>query len=168
MFTASQRILNLPAVARARLGSLVTGGGLHRASHTAYQRGLDALIRVGPRGDLPGASKLVAVRLLEPVDRDGVTTVGLRWEATGPAAGLFPVLDANLTLTPDDGGRSSLELVGTYRVPLGWLGVALDKAVLHHLATATVSALLTELATAITNPAATAARAGPPILSPEE
>ncbi len=37
---------------------------------------LDALIRVGPLGDAPLVSKLVAVRFLEPVEWAGVTTVG--------------------------------------------------------------------------------------------
>ncbi len=157
MFIASRCIISLPAATtRARLANLVTGGGLHRASHTAYSSGLDALIRVGPLGDTPLISKLVAVRFLEPVERDGVTTTGLRWEATGPAAGLFPVLDANLTLTPHGEDRTELALTGTYRAPFGRVGAALDRALLHRLATMTAAALLTELANAITSPAAAA------------
>ena len=41
-------------------------GGLNLASHTAYQRGLDGIIRAGPLGDVPGASNLIRVRLLDP------------------------------------------------------------------------------------------------------
>ncbi len=157
MFIASRYIISLPAAtARARLANLVTGGGLHRASHTAYSSGLDALIRVGPLGDAPLVSKLVAVRFLEPIEREGVTTVGLRWEATGPVTGLFPVLDANLTLTPRGEDRTELTLTGTYRAPFGRVGAALDRALLHRLATMTVAALLTEVSNAITSPAAAA------------
>lgn len=170
MFIASRHTIGLPPpAARARLANLVTGSGLHRASHTAYQHGLDVLIRVGPLGDAPLTSKLVAVRFLEPVERDGVTTVGLRWEATGPAAGLFPVLDANLTLTPEGEDRTELAVTGTYRAPFGRVGAALDKALLHRLASMTMAALLTELAAAITSPA-TAAEPSPEAatLNPEE
>lgn len=156
MFIAAQRTLDLACpIARVRLLSLIDLGELGRASHSAYQGGFDAVLRVGPWGDLPGAGKLVAVRFLEPVERAGVTTVGLRWEATGPAAGLFPVLDANITLMPEGEHRSLLAFDGTYRAPFGRLGAALDKALLHRLATTTVSALLTELAAALASPAVT-------------
>lgn len=153
MFVATRYTIDLPAATtQARLASIVTGSGLYRASYAAYSRGLDALIRVGPFGDAPLMSKLVAVRFLEPVEREGVTTVGLRWEATAPAAGLFPALDANLTLTSDGEDRTHLAVTGTYRVPVGRAGAVLDKALLHRLATMTVAALLTELADAITSP----------------
>lgn len=169
VFIAAQRILNLPCpAARARLVKLIEGGGLNRASRTAYQDGLQAVIRVGPLGDVPGASKLVSVRFLEPIERDGVTTMGLRWEATGATAGLFPVLDANLTLTPEGDDRTQLTCTGTYRAPLGRFGAALDRALLHHLATTTISALLTGLATAITHPATAAGTHPDPALSPRE
>ncbi len=136
MFIDSHQAIDLPYdTARARLASLVDGGGVRRASDAAYAHGLDALMRVGPFGDGLVVSKLVAVRFLEPVERDSVTTVGLRWEATGPAAGLFPVLDADLTLTPGGGHRAQLALTGTYRAPFGRLGAALDRALLHRVAT---------------------------------
>lgn len=153
--------------ARARLVNLAEGGGLARVSHTAYQHGLTALMRVGPLGDLPVASKLVAVRFLEPVDRGEVTTMGLRWEATGPTAGLFPVLDANITLTPDGDDRSQMAFTGTYRAPLGRLGVGLDKAILHRVATATIRALLADVAGALTNSAVAAEGHVAPAVRPD-
>ena len=127
-------------------------GGLTRVSHTAYQHGLNALLHVGPLGDVPGVSKLVAVRFLEPVDREDVTTMGLRWEATGAAAGLFPVLDANITLTPDGGHHTRLAFTGAHRALLGSLGAGLDRAILHHVAMATIRALLADAAAALTSP----------------
>jgi hypothetical protein len=39
---------------------------------------------------VPGASKLVSVRLLEPVPRGEVMVLPLRWEATGVTGRLFP------------------------------------------------------------------------------
>jgi len=85
--------------ARARLVNLTHGGWLSTASGGAYADGLAGLIRVGPFGDVP-ASKLVRVRLLEPVPRDDVMVLPPRWEATGVMGRLFPVLDADLTMTP--------------------------------------------------------------------
>lgn len=64
-------------------------------------------------------------------DRGSATTVGLRWEPTGAAAGQFPVLDADITLTPEGEHRTRLALAGTYRAPLGRLGAGLDKAILQ-------------------------------------
>ena len=154
MFLASERIIDVPwQAARARLVNLAEGGGLSRVSHSAYQRGLKGVIRVGPLGDVPGVSKLVAVRFLEPLDRGDVTTMGLRWEATGAAAGLFPVLDANITLTPDGDRRTLLAFTGPYRAPLGRLGAGLDKTILHRVATATIRTLLEDVASALTSPA---------------
>lgn len=151
MFTVSEHTLDVASpAARARLANLIGGGTLNRASHSAYQHGLAALIRVGPLGDVPLASKLVAVRFLEPVERDGVTTTGLRWEATGPAASFFPVLDANITLTPDGPDHTRLTIAAAYRPPLGPLGAALDRTLLHHLATATLHNLATSIVTALT------------------
>jgi hypothetical protein len=86
-------------------------------------------------------------------DRGSATTVGLRWEPTGAAAGQFPVLDADITLTPEGEHRTRLALAGTYRAPLGRLGAGLDKAILHRVATATICALLAEMADAPTSPA---------------
>jgi len=93
-------------------------------------------------------------------------TVGLRWEATGPAGSLFPVLDADISISPAEeqsapaaGQSARLALRGTYRPPLGRLGAGLDQAVLHRVATATMRALLHSAAEAITSPA-TAGRGG--------
>src|SRR5262252_7298442 len=86
--------------ARAGLLGLTHGGWLSDASSDAYAEGLAGLVRVGPFGEMPGASKLVKVLLLEPVEREKSVTLSLRSEATGPMGRLFPVLDANIILTP--------------------------------------------------------------------
>ena len=59
---------------------------------------------------MPVAAKLVRVRVLDPVYRGDVMTVGLRWEATGPAGGLFPVLDADIAISP--GGQEGTSGAG--------------------------------------------------------
>jgi hypothetical protein len=136
-------------VARARLLHLINWGVLRSASETAFEGGRLALVRVGPFGSAPGMSKLVRVRMLDPVCRGTTMTVSLRWEATGASGELFPVLDADLILTGEDDGRSRLGLVGSYRPPLGRAGAVLDRAVMNRVAAATIRSLLEEAAAAI-------------------
>ncbi len=153
MFTSEELIVEARfAAARERIARMVADGGLTGVSRDAYGRGLPRLIRVGPVGDTPGISKQVQVRLIGPVKRDGTTTVWLRWDATGPAGGLFPVLDADLLLRPAGLEKTRLTLNGCYRPPLGPVGASLDRAGLHHVATATIRALLRGIADTLTEP----------------
>jgi hypothetical protein len=138
--------------ARARLVNLTHGGWLSTASGGAYDDGLTGLIRVGPFGDVPGTSKLVSVRLLEPVPADNVMVLPLRWEATGVTGRLFPVLDADLTMTPAGAGQTLMTLNGAYRPPLADIGAGLDRVVLHRVATTTIRSLLTRVAEALASP----------------
>ena len=138
---------------QARLARIVNAGGLTGPSHAAYEAGLTGLIRVGPLGDAPGVSKLVQVRFLDPVHRGATMTVPLRWEATGAAGGLFPVLDADLILAADGQDKTVIALAGCYRPPFGRLGAGLDQAILRHAAAATIRALLRSVADAIASPA---------------
>jgi hypothetical protein len=134
------------ARARARLAVLCNTGWLSSPSEQAYAEGLAGLIRVGQSGAVLDASKLVRVQLLEPVPRDDTVVLPLRWEASGAAGRLFPVLDANLVLTPSGEDAATLALTGAYRPPLGSLGEVLDRAVLNRAAAATVRSLLARLA----------------------
>ena len=153
MFTSQELIVDASfAAARQRLARMVADGGLTGVSQNAYEGALTHLISVGPFGDTPGVSKQVQVRLIGPVQRDGTTTVWLRWEATGPAGGLFPVLDADLALRPEGLEKTRLTLNGCYRPPLGRLGSGLDRAVLHRVATATIRALLRGIADTLAEP----------------
>ena len=71
------------------------------------------LVRVGPAG--PAAATLVRVCFLDPGYRGEVMTAGLRWPAAGAAGGLFPVLDANITIAPAGDGAARLAVAGAYR-----------------------------------------------------
>jgi hypothetical protein len=140
--------------ARAGLENLAAGDGLTSASGDAYGEGVTELIRVGPLGSGPGMSKLVQVRFRNLAERDDYAGLAVRWEATGPGGGLFPALDANITVTPVDERTTVLSLAGSYRPPLGTLGTALDAAILHRVATATIRTFLNHVAAAITHPPA--------------
>ncbi len=150
--------------ARAALSAVPGEGWLRRASAAAYDSGmndLDArpagtdtagqavLARVGPRGDVPLMSKLVQVYARDVLTHEGSAVLTLRWEATGYGGGLFPALDADITLTPAGDGASLLTLDGAYRPPLAGIGTALDKVILHRVATSTVRSLLSQLAESI-------------------
>ena len=153
MFNAQDQLLQVSLdVAQTRLVNLASRDGLSRASQHAYESGLDPVIRVGPLGDMPGVSKLVRVSFLDPVYHENAMTLGLRWEATGVAGGLFPVLDGNLTLTRIDDATTQLALIASYRPPLGNLGAGLDRAILSRVAEATIRALLRSIGSAIVNP----------------
>jgi hypothetical protein len=142
MFVEQELLLDTPfPAARARLSGLLREGWLRDASGEAYEDGHTAVIRVGPFGDVPGLSKLVRVRFMEPGSQDGIAILPLRWEALGPAGRLLPVLDADIALLPA-GTQTRLVISGSYRPPLDGLGAKLDKLMLSRVAVATVRSLL--------------------------
>ena len=167
MFVGDEVMLGLSfRSAQARLANLAHAGSLTSASEGAYGEGLASLIRVGPIGAVPGASKLVEVRFRDLVIHDGTAVLTLRWEATGPGGGLFPALDADITLAPAGERDTRLTLAGAYRPPLAGLGAGLDRAIMHRVATATIRSLLSRVAEAFAEPAgaadgAPAGRPGP-------
>jgi len=154
------------SAAQAQLATLAREGWLGRASENAYEDGFSTLIRVGPLGGLPGASKQVRVRFLDPVHRGEMMTVGLRWEATGITGGLFPVLDADISLTPAGGQATRLALAGTYRPPMDGLGANLDRLILHRAATATIRSLLERVAATLAGPSPAAGHEESSTLAP--
>jgi hypothetical protein len=163
MFARQEVVLDLDfPTARARLAVLMRGDWLDSLSQDAYAEGTSGQLRVGPFGRVPGMSKLVEVRLLEPVPHDDIVIVPLRWEATGRMGRLFPLLDANLTLSKAESGRAVLGLAGVYRPPLDGVGEELDQFVLHRVATATVRSLLNRLSVILTETPEVSEQAAPP------
>lgn len=148
MFFADEVRVQISATAAAaRLASLISASSL---THVSQQAWYDGTERVGP---VPGLSKLVRVQFREPVRRGAVTVLTLRWEATGSAGRIFPVLDADMMLVPDGEESALLGLEGVYRPPGGAAGAGLDRLLLHRIAVATVHSFLTRIADAITGPA---------------
>src|SRR5450432_2625147 len=100
MFVADEVMVNTSfRAAQEGLANLAQGDWLSGASNEAYGDGLADLIKVGPVSELPGLSKLVRVRFRELVRREDAALLTMRWEAAGHGGGLFPSLDADLTLT---------------------------------------------------------------------
>ena len=131
--------------ARNRLARLIREDALLAASREAYENHGKQLVRVGPFGGAPGLSRLVEVQLGDLVTSDTMVKLPLRWKATGRGGGLFPTLDADLTLAPKGGPASLLGLAGVYRPPLGPVGAGLDEVLLNRVATATIRAFLAGL-----------------------
>ena len=155
MFVRCEFVLGISAdAACARLANLISSGVVDAVSKTAYREHGVAMMSVGP---VPGVSRLVSVRLREPVSRGDACMIAMRWEVAGSGSSLFPVLDADLTVSPGGDGGTVLKLDGTYRPPLGTVGVVLDRAVLHHVASATARTFLHHIGGRITEPRQSAA-----------
>ncbi len=142
-----------PGMAQARLAMLATDGYLGNAARTAYEAGVEQIIRLGPFGNVPWSSKLVRVLFLEPVRRDNIVTIGMRWEATGISGKLFPVLDANIIVVASAADDTAILMIeGAYRPPFGGVGASLDRVLLNKVATATVLAMLRDIAAILASP----------------
>jgi hypothetical protein len=130
--------------ARRALDEAMADGGLVTESRRALEDGLVFVMPVGPRGSRKPAQEVV-VRLLPGRLVGPIFIVPLRWELAGSAGRLFPALDANLELVAVDHLTSRLSITGRYEPPLGKLGVVIDRAGMSKVASATMSALLTEI-----------------------
>jgi hypothetical protein len=143
MFVGDEVMLDISfPSARARLDSLTRGGLLISASDGAYHEEITGLMRVGPAG----FSRLVRVQFRDLPERANTAGLALRWEVTGPGGALYPVLDADLELIQAGPQSTWLTIAGAYRPPLGALGEALDRAILHRVASATIRGFLSRIA----------------------
>ena len=146
MFVGDEAQLEIGfAVARKRLTQLAESGLLFGTSEGAYDHGSASLVRVG----LPGLSKLVRVHARELASTGESAGLAIRWEADGPGGALFPVLDADIRLVRAGERACVLAMSGAYRPPLGALGQALDRAILHRVAAATIRDFVARVAAKI-------------------
>ena len=127
--------------AQARLTHLVRGGVLGSASAHAYRDGITRLAR------------LAHVHFQDLATPGDSARIARRWEAAGPGGGLFPALDADITLTPAGEHSTRLTLTGVYRPPPGSAGPELDHATGRQVVTATIRAFLHRITDAISHPA---------------
>jgi len=138
--------------AQARLANLIGGGVLVSASAQAYSDGITGLAAVGPLGSALVLSRLCQVHVQDLKARGDSARFALRWEVAGPG-GLFPALDADITLASAGNHAATLTLTGVYRTPLGTVSAELDWVIWHGVATATIQAFLRLLAEVIGRPA---------------
>jgi hypothetical protein len=140
--------------ARTRLTGLAQGGWLADASREAFGELGRGLARVGP---VPVVSRLVEVQFGTMATHGGSAVLPLRWQAAGTGGGLFPALDADITVAPYGESRTLIALAGVYRPPLGTVGAALDRVLMRRVAVATVRRFVGRVEEAIADPAAATA-----------
>ena len=142
VFFSEEASLNVSFTAvQARLTYEVRVGGLGRASARAYYHGITGLAR------------LAHVHFQDLAARGESARLALRWEAAEPGGGLFPALDADITLTSAAEHSTTLTLTGVYRPPPGFAGPEVDQAALRRVATATIRAFLHSITDAVSDPA---------------
>ena len=109
MFVGDEVLLEVSfAVACERLTQLTESGALITTSEDSYSRESGVLTRVGAIG----LSRLVRVQVRELPRTERSAGIALRWEAVGPGGGLFPVLDADVRLTPAGEHVTLLSMAG--------------------------------------------------------
>lgn len=162
MFVGDEVLLAVSfAAARDRLAHLFECGALFSTSQNAYRQGAAGVASVG----VTGLSKLVRIQARELAWNDGSAGMAIRWEATGPGGALFPVLDADIKLAPAGEQVTLLTMAGSYRPPLGAVGQAMDRVILHRVATATIRSFVARVAAQITGQSGIAEAAGPNMIA---
>jgi hypothetical protein len=108
----------------------------------AQDRGEQLLGEVGfSFDDDHRVSKEVRIELGPPHRMPGKTLLPLSWKASGPER-LFPSLEADLEIATLGRSRTQLSISARYRPPLGVVGKALDRVLLHRVAEATIKDFL--------------------------
>lgn len=120
-----------------------------RATNAAASRARDVAtgLRVNVGGIEIGAEIDLVVDGTETHDRPGApqTTLKLRWRGAN-RPGLFPTMEAELSLYPLSPRETQLDLLGHYRPPLGVVGSAMDVLVGHRIAEASVHRFVDDIA----------------------
>jgi hypothetical protein len=128
--------------------------GMARAAEDLRERLLaDVGFPVEGEGRL---DKEVEISFGEPYRSRARTRLPMTWKATGPQR-LFPSLEADLEVAALGAIRTQVSISARYLPPMGPIGRALDRALLHRVAEATVRDFLDRVGEAIaTNVRATA------------
>jgi hypothetical protein len=100
----------------------------------------------GERGRI---DRTVELRFSEPIRIPSKTILPIHW-SSAQSNGLFPSLEADLEVAPIGPNITQLALSARYDPPLGALGRAIDRALLHRVAEATLKDFLDRVAAALT------------------
>jgi hypothetical protein len=115
----------------------------------AENRGNRLLADVGfPLDPAHRVDKQVDIEVGEAYRMPGKTMLPITWTATG-GEWLFPSLEGDLELAALGERRTQLSLSARYKPPLGVVGRALDRALLHRVAEATVKDFVDRVVEAI-------------------
>jgi hypothetical protein len=112
----------------------------------AYRQSEELRARVGPGP--AGLAKAVRLEVGEPLDDGpGDVRIPVSWVATG-ASGLFPRFDGELVISEIEAELTQVAFRGSYDPPLGGVGQALDRVLLHRVAEATIKRFVDALVAA--------------------
>ena len=114
----------------------------------ATSHGDDLLADVGV-GERVRLCRVVQVCVGGPVRTSGKTILPISWRPTGAAAGLFPTLEADLEIAPLGPAAAHVAMSARYAPPLGAVGRALDRAILHRVAESSIKRFLDEVGEAL-------------------
>jgi hypothetical protein len=125
-------------------------GAIRAATRSASSRAesVAAQLRVEIAGLQVAAPIDVEVGAITETDdgpRGRTLHIPISWKATA-RPGLFPAMTAELSVYPLTGTETQLDFHGEYTPPLGLLGSALDAAVGHRIAEASVHRFIAEVA----------------------
>lgn len=120
--------------------------GLSEEAAVAYREGEELRSRLTLDGS--PVAKTVHLRVGSPLLDESQLLIPLRWEATG-VPGLFPRMEAELVASPLGPDLTHISFRGWYRPPLGSVGRALDRAVLHRVAERCVATFVDRLAASV-------------------
>lgn len=118
--------------------------GLDGMAGIAYREGEILRTRLGVGGD-PALAKTVRIRVREPRRGASEIVIPVTWEASG-APGLFPSMEADIVAAALGPDLTQLAFRGSYTPPLGLVGRALDRTLLHRIAEASVKGFVDRLA----------------------
>jgi hypothetical protein len=122
-------------------------GGLDGPAAEAYRDGETIHAKLAVDGTRLVA-KTVSIHFGPPLRSPDGTDIPLTWEATGPT-GLFPKLEGDLVMAPLGESMTQLCIRGSYKPPLGALGRALDRTMLHRVAEASVKSFVDRIGRSI-------------------
>lgn len=116
----------------------------------AYRDGEEIRARVGVGGKRGVIAKTVTLDVGRPVRTPHQTMIPLSWRATG-APGLFPQMNADLTVARLGPDMTQIGFSGSYQPPGGPVGQAIDGALLHRIAESSVKGFVDRIAEAADN-----------------
>lgn len=127
--------------------------GLRGWADAAYREGEHLYARVGTRNGK--IAKTVEMTVGPPARGAAESWIPVEWEATGTPR-LFPTMQADIVVAFVGPTLTQIALRGRYRVPLGRVGAAFDRTLLHRVAEAMVKSFVDRIASSVSEPESTA------------
>jgi hypothetical protein len=127
-------------------------GPLTCAHERAYGEAITGLADAA--GSAAGASQLAGVGPGDVGEARGMARLPVRSETTSGDGGLFPALDADLTLAPAGEKNTVFALTGIFRLPPGVVDAGVDREMVCWFAAAAIRVFLARLASALIHPSA--------------